>query len=493
MKKIKSFRKRFYRANSFLAICILCFLLASYYLNTRITLRYDSLLHAYLNIQDSYQAMDDASTYMKDFLYTGNEEAYHAYTKEYQSALDNVDALMDNEYIKENYRFQLLKNMCYSYDELCEQLYQSELAHVPYEAGYEQLQRYDKLIALTSSDYYTMITRSMQNEKAYLDVIKQVIEGLSISLLCIVLLWLIYFIYDMFHSLVKPLNQILINIKKVKEGTYDLRTISSSSLEMEQLCVALNDMAQQVEKNIENERDKARLKEALLVQENENLKKDELLIQSELKMLQNQINPHFLFNTLNMINRLVMTKQNEVASKMILNTSQLLRYGLEMQNRISTISLEINAITSYIEIQKYRVSDRIDFIMNINDEKEIGSISIPGMILQPLVENAIKHGLHDCLEDGEVEIYIAKEQEELIITVSDNGKGLPQEEMDQKLELYKKSDYNELHFGLYNVIRRLQAYYKNNVDIQVITDVNCGFSFRIAIHIEQKEALCFNY
>ena len=481
MKRIRSFRKRFYHANLFLAICITLFLATSYYLNTRITLRYDRLLHAYLKIQDSYQAMDDASTYMKDFLYTGNEEAYHSYTKTLHVALDNLDELIDLSYIKESYRFELLKNMCYSYDELCQELYHLEVTHQSYEKGYETLQRYDKLIALTSSDYYKMITISMQDEKASLDMIKQMIEFLSVSLLVIVLGWLIYFIFDMVHSLMKPLNQILLNIQKVKEGTYDLRKISSTSLEMEQLCVALNEMAKQVELNIEHERDRARLKEALLVTENENLKKDELLVQSELKMLQNQINPHFLFNTLNMINRLVMTKQNEVASQMILHSSQLLRYGLEMQNRISTISLEIQAIRSYIEIQKLRVSDRIDFILNINDEEEIGGTSIPGMILQPLVENAMKHGLCDCLEDGEVEIYIAKEQDGVLIMVSDNGKGMPQEAIDKKLELYKKSDYNELHFGLYNVIRRLQAYYKNRVEIQIVTDVDCGFSFHILI------------
>ena len=86
-----------------------------------------------------------------------------------------------------------------------------------------------------------------------------------------------------------------------RQGEYDLSDISNTSIEMENLCIALDDMAQHVQKNIENEKEKAALKHQLLEKENENLKKDELLALSELKMLQNQINPHFLFNTLNMI------------------------------------------------------------------------------------------------------------------------------------------------------------------------------------------------
>lgn len=113
------------------------------------------------------------------------------------------------------------------------------------------------------------------------------------------IVWLILFSIITIKSFTKPLYQILNNIKLIKRGEYDLSDISNTSIEMENLCIALDDMAQHVQKNIKKE--KAALKHQLLEKENENLKKDELLALSELKMLQNQINPHFLFNTLNMI------------------------------------------------------------------------------------------------------------------------------------------------------------------------------------------------
>ncbi len=443
--------------------------------------RYDNLMQAYLNVENTYAKFNEASMCFKEYLYTENKNILQKYSVKMLEAMDKVKVLKNNLIIINGQRFQLLENMYISYNETCRNIIFDK--DINYEENYNLLQRYEKLIMATSSGYYELITVSMQHEKEELDIIKKVINFLSFLLLCIVLFWIVYFMYDIIHFIMKPLDQIVLNIQKIKEGKYDLSDLSMTSIEMEQLCRALNEMAEQVQKNLEYERDKAKLKQELLKQENENLRKDELLTQSELKMLQNQINPHFLFNTLNMIHCLVDTKQTKVASQMILHTSQLLRYGLEMQNSISTISLELKAIRSYIEIQKLRVSERIEFVLNIENEEVVGNINIPGMILQPLVENSIKHGLKNCTEDGEVEIYIAKENQWVTIEVSDNGVGMPQEVMNEKFALYNSSNYNEPHFGLYNVIRRLQAFYKEQVKIEIITDVNSGFSFIIHIKI----------
>lgn len=474
----KSIKYRFYRGNLFLAICVLSFLLFSNIYNNRIMQRYDNLMQAYLNVENTYNKFNEASMYFKEYLYTENKNKLQKYHIKMLEAIDKVKTLKNNPIILNGQRFQLLENMYASYNETCITILYN---NTKYEENYNLLQRYEKLIMATSSEYYELITVSMQYEKEALDTIKKVIHVLSVLLLCIVLFWILYFVYNIIHFIMKPLDQILLNIQKIKEGKYDLSNVSMTSIEMEQLCCALNEMAEQVQKNFEYERDKAKLKQELLKQENENLRKDELLTQSELKMLQNQINPHFLFNTLNMIHCLVDTNQTKIASQMILHTSQLLRYGLEMQNSISTISLELKAIKSYIEIQKLRVSDRIEFVLNIENEDVIGNMNLPGMILQPLVENSIKHGLNNCMEDGEIEIYIAKENDIVTIEVSDNGVGMLQKIMDEKIILYNSSEYNEPHFGLYNVIRRLQAFYKERVQIQIITDINSGFSFIIHI------------
>ena len=122
---------------------------------------------------------------------------------------------------------------------------------------------------------------------------------------------------------------------------------------MENLCIALDDMAQHVQKNIENEKEKAALKHQLLEKENENLKKDELLALSELKMLQNQINPHFLFNTLNMIYKTAYRENATDTGAMVDKTAMLLRYALDL----SLIHIYQVALDKHLKLKTLVIED----------------------------------------------------------------------------------------------------------------------------------------
>ena len=275
---------------------------------------------------------------------------------------------------------------------------------------------------------------------------------------------------------VRVISATNVNIQQqIQQGKYDLKDISSSSLEITQLCEALEDMAHSVSQNIETMQERDRLEKLLLEQENENLKKDELLAQSELKMLQNQINPHFLFNTLNMIYRMSLKEGADDAADMLMKTSQLLRYGLDNQKRISSLRNEIEMIGKYIEIQKKRLGKRVRFILEYGDgQEQISNISMPGMILQPLVENALQHGLHDVTENGEVVISIQQQDNVITISVSDNGKGMKPQELEELI----LNDYQMkggTHLGLYNVIRRLEMYFHDQIQISLHSDEGCGF------------------
>ena len=332
-KQSKSFRSRLKTANLLVVFCILLFLVVFNISNSNVLARYNDLLQAYNGMLEYYDQMEEASINFKDYLYTESKESMAKYQKSYDLASESLTLLKENQYIEEGWRFQLLENMTKKFNGLCTQIAEDFNHDVPsYEEDYDTLQRYYYLISNTSSDYYQMITKSMQTQKTILTKMKEITDASSILLVVILSFWVIYYMRHIMNSLTKPLDQLLLNIQKVKEGKYDLRQISDSSQEMEELCVALTSMAQQIQKNFDNEREKAGLQRQLLEKKNESLKKDELLAQSELRMLQNQINPHFLFNTLNMINRLVEQNETQVASDMIIKTSSLLRYGLDMQN-----------------------------------------------------------------------------------------------------------------------------------------------------------------
>ncbi len=154
-------------------------------------------------------------------------------------------------------------------------------------------------------------------------------------------------------------------------------------------------------------------------------KLNELKTQAELKTLQARINPHFLYNALNSIASLI-HEDAARAETMTLQLSQLFRYTLNKQDaNFIPVSEEINIARTYLEIEKVRFGERINF--NVEADAAIMNDMIPRFLLQPLVENALKHGLKDCTENGRLDVKLADLGDRIGITVSDNGSAFPDE------------------------------------------------------------------
>lgn len=477
-----SFRHRIRNANICMTFIVLFFLLIFNLVNFNVKEKYNAAFESYNELSLYFKNLDEADAGLKDYLYTESEESFAAFQAYMEKANQNIRLLQENHDIKDYWRFDLLQHMTQEHLNLCESTAQAYAeGNADYLKQYNQIQHTQYLIDNTASSYYTLITDSMSEQSMQLEKMHFATLLGTAVLIIVLLAWLLYYSHQIMTSITRPVDSLLHNIGRIKVGEYDLTQIAGCGQEMEELCVALNDMAKQVQKNIENTKEKGELEKQLLAQENENLRKDELLAQSELKMLQNQINPHFLFNTLNMIHRLVLLGQTQTASRMILKTSQLLRYGLDMQNKISNLKNEIEAISSYIDIQKLRLGNRVEFLVHVDQTLPLEQIQIPGMILQPLVENAIKHGLNNVMKDGEVEVYIAQEKNQIVLSVSDNGEGMDRQDLDAFIQRgYQKSE-GDHHLGLYNVIRRLEMFYRDDIKIELESDRNCGFSFTAMI------------
>ena len=149
----------------------------------------------------------------------------------------------------------------------------------------------------------------------------------------------------------------------------------------------------------------------------------EMNAQSELKLLQSHINPHFLYNALNSIAGLAHSNADKT-EKMALSLSDLFRYTINKKGeQMSTVGEEVTMVKNYLDIEKIRFGDRLNFLLNI--DVTIMDISIPMYILQPLVENAIKHGISKISGEAKIGLEIIKEKEDLLISVSDNGPDFP--------------------------------------------------------------------
>ncbi len=173
---------------------------------------------------------------------------------------------------------------------------------------------------------------------------------------------------------------------------------------------------------------------------------------SELRSLRYQVNPHFLFNTLNSLSALVMTGKGERAEQMIQSLSRFYRHSLA-EDSTGDVSLddEIDLQEHYLEIEAVRFPNRLKVRVDLPDE--LASLKVPGMILQPLVENSVKYGVSASARPVTIRIAAREEYGRLVLTVSDNGPGLP------------ASHSGGFGIGLANVRDRLEARFGNEASI----------------------------
>ena len=181
-----------------------------------------------------------------------------------------------------------------------------------------------------------------------------------------------------------------------------------------------------------------------------------LLKYSELKALQSQINPHFLFNVLNTMTSLIRTNP-EKAREVTIDLSNYLRYNLD--NNVKSVELikELNQVDTYIKIEKVRFGDKLNIIYDVDES--LYNFQIPSLIIQPLVENSIKHGILKKRDKGFVKIIIKKIERDIEVEIEDDGIGIEQTIIDN---LDKKIEEN---IGLKNVHQRLKLLYGEGLNI----------------------------
>lgn len=201
---------------------------------------------------------------------------------------------------------------------------------------------------------------------------------------------------------------------------------------------------------------------------------------SQLKALQSQINPHFLFNVLNSISSLAIVENAPKTQEVIYDLSNMLRYTLKKANKIISLEEEFDYINSYLNLQKIRFSDRLSYEINI--DKQYKNIKIPFMVLQTFVENSVIHGLERKEEGGYVRIFIEDAGEYIIINIEDNGTGIPREQLSlMQKELEIKVDENLDKIGINNANKRMAYYYGDEYKIDITSKIRVGTWVKITV------------
>ncbi len=294
-----------------------------------------------------------------------------------------------------------------------------------------------------------------------------------ISLIAIGIISIIY-VFLLSRTITEPIRKLTAYSMEIAKGNFQtekLRINSSDDLNL--LAFAFNKMAANIQKMIAEIMDKSDLERKLYQEEMKNLKISQQLNEARFLALQSQINPHFLFNTLNAITRKSMFEKARETRELIQSLSDIFRYNLQSSNKEVFLEEELAVIKKYVHIQQTRFGSRIGFEVVGRD---FSDIQLPRFIIQPLVENAILHGLEPKVRGGTVRIKTYRKQGVVYLKIIDNGVGISKEQIKSILAGGDEFDLkgHTTAIGINNVRDRMILYYKNPTCFSLQSKLDLG-------------------
>ena len=263
----------------------------------------------------------------------------------------------------------------------------------------------------------------------------------------------------------KIIDKVVEAFEKVQKGNLEEELCIKSYDEFEVIGKSYNLMLTSIKKLIDINEEK--IKQASL---------------AEIKQLESQFNPHFLFNTLEHI-RYMAKLDSDAASKMIVSLSTLLRYSINNGILDVTMKEDIEYTKCYLLIQQYRFGERFHYRIYI--ERDVENCIVPKLILQPIIENAIKYGFGDK-DELTVQIKASFLADDLVIVIYDDGIGMQENMLNELKDMLKKEVNPSNHIGLYNVHKRIQLMYGKAYGIDIKSEVNEGTVVKIILPINKR-------
>lgn len=317
---------------------------------------------------------------------------------------------------------------------------------------------------LVSSESIKKIGWKVINITPYEELTEEVQKASMTVVFIIIVLLLLFMVFSLtfFREIIIPINGLMKKMKNVEKGNFDEAIEIKSSNELYQLGESFNRMVRQV-KFLIIERD---LKER---QRN----------QAEIEVLQSQINPHFLSNTLNSIRLMAMIAKTDSIKNMTNALIKLLQASFAKRGKFISVSEELENLESYLHIMKVRFGDKFDTFFEI--EEEVKGYSVLRLILQPIVENSILHGVSELDNKGLITVKGYKKEHKLYFEIEDNGVGMTQEQIEKLLEDSESNSKGFSSIGIKNVDRRIKLNHGNEFGLFIESEP--GSYTRITIHL----------
>ncbi len=450
--------------------------------------RINSIYEANLDLNELSASVSSVQESMTEYLKTKTSDSLENYYRAAQDYAERIGALPETVSGSATARMERnLKSVSERYLNETDQTIEGKRGRnvEKYRTHYEEA---STLFGYINTYIYSLNnSRFIENAEDYSKTVElfQIIEAVIIAIMVLVVITNGVLIMSLTASITQPLTELKGMADEVTGGNYAIEPIKvDADDEIGVVSKAFNGMVVSVRESIEKIRENA--------EEEQRHKEREMMMESHLKdaqlrYLQAQINPHFLFNTLNAGAQLAMMEDADRTYRYIQVMSDFFRYNVKSDAQNVTVRDEVELIDNYIYILNVRFSGEIGYEKEIDET--LLDTPVPNMILQPLVENCINHGIRDMAGSGRITIRIWKEADDTpCISVSDNGKGMTEEQIRKILSGEKISGTaaSSNGIGMDNVIARLRLF-TGDADALEIRSAGEGKGTEFIIRLRQKE------
>lgn len=460
--------KRLWKMILVVALPLMIVIIAIAIIGIEYALQYHAILKNVTTASDFNQNFKDDIDLKMYYYVIDSQYSEGLPTKEVQVAETIARKLYDTTTQKDSLRaISSVLNLCHNLEGKIQQIAETK----EYDARMEQLE--DDIYILTD-----LIQKYMYNylyyEAAHLNTLQTTMLTNMIVIIVVVVvvsLILLGFLLNrsrkLSHRIVDPIDKICQRLKDIGKGSLLVcEPIQAEVEEVQLLSDGIESMVErlkrQIDKNTEQEKQRR---------------------QTELALLQAQINPHFLYNTLDTIIWLIESREISEAVKMVSSLSNYFRFSLSRGQNVITLEEEEQHIRSYLEIQQMRYRDLIEYEINIPDQ--LKNCILPKLTLQPLVENALYHGIKTRRRQGFIRVSGKALNDRIILEVVDDGIGMTEERLAKVRESLE--DENAEGFGMRAVHRRIRILFGGDYGLAVESQPDAGTRISVSIPVQMVE------
>ncbi len=441
-----------------------------------------------LNLNELTESLDAVQNSLTDYLNAKTSdslEEYYRNSQDYMQLVENLDDEISGvsfDRMKRN-----IKHMSGQYLEIVDQTIDAKRGRnvEKYRARYESAsQMYDYI----STYIYSLNNQQFKNNSEnYTELSQafQLFETVGIAVIVAVIITNVCIITKLVGTIISPLKTLAKSADEVAKGNFEVEVLEVQTRDeigvvgraFNQMVISIREYIERIRHSMEVER----------VMKEKELLMEAHLKDAQLKYLQAQINPHFLFNTLNAGAQLAMLEGADRTYRYVQNMAEFFRYNVKKGEETVTVGEEIELVDNYIYILNVRFSGDIHYEKKI--DKSLLQVEMPSMILQPVVENCVNHGIREMAGKGRIWLNVYRIDDTVCISVRDNGIGMGAEAIDKVLAgTYREEELAEGSngIGMDNVIARLKLFTEYE-DVMSIVSEGENQGTEVIIYLPMKE------